>query len=307
MMALERRNANLRTGRPKTVLIPEVNAFSQVLVDAAHGMDRHRIFGVHIDDISPEELDRCVDEWLSGSLVRVIVTPNPEFILISRRDKEFRETLGRSDLSLPDGVGLRFAVAAMTDRRLRFRHTGVDTLGLLATACARKGAHLVLLGGAPGVAEKAAANLSASVQGLSVAGVDPGKVRSERLNDDIPLDRLGSAAVIAVGLGQGKQEAAMERLREIAAVRLPNLRILIGVGGAFDMLSGVKPRAPVALREIGLEWAWRALVEPTRIFRILRASVVFPATVVWDTLKHRRFLRALRSVIPEILRQISSR
>ncbi len=264
-------------------------------------MERHELFGVRVDDVSPEELERCISDWLLGDRACVIVTPNPEFILSARHDAGFRDLLNRADLSLPDGVGLRFAIPAITGTRLSYRHTGVDTLETIARACAASGKRLALFGGDPGVAERAASRLRDRIPNLLAEGIDPGPVDPNHLNN---LNHLNDFTAIAVGLGQGKQERVIESLRAFPPSRLPALRIAIGVGGAFDMISGTKRRAPSWMRAIGLEWLWRAVIEPGRIGRILRAFPGFPAVVVWDTLKHRRFLRACRASIPEILRQL---
>lgn len=268
-------------------------------------MNRHTVLDVAIDDISGDELSGILDGWLNSTAsAKVIVTPNPEFLLKARRDATFRGALNRADLSLPDGVGLRFAVAALTDGRLENRHTGVDTLERLAKQCARSRKELILFGGDPGVAAKAAATLSDAYPGLVVRGIDPGPVDPDAFATQTNLDALDRAAVIAVGLGQGKQERIMEILRHAAPANLPELRVLIGVGGAFDMIAGVKRRAPKFVRTIGLEWLWRLAIEPSRWRRIFSAFPVFPAIVIFDTLKHRRFLRACRAAIPEIIRQL---
>ncbi|NBS41753.1 WecB/TagA/CpsF family glycosyltransferase [bacterium] len=268
-------------------------------------MNRHSVLDVAIDDLSDAELSNLLDGWLnSAAPAKVIVTPNPEFLLAARRDAGFRDALNRADLSLPDGVGLRFAVAALTDGRLMRRHTGVDTLEEIAILCTRSGKELILLGGESGVAEAAARSLAAEIPGLAVRGIDPGRVEPETFATERRMDELDRAAVVAVGLGQGKQERVMEILRTCAPANLPDLRILIGVGGAFDMIAGTKRRAPRIARRVGLEWLWRLAIEPSRWRRIFSAFPVFPAVVIFDTLRHRRFLRATRATIPEIIRQI---
>ncbi|OGL95174.1 hypothetical protein A2348_02525 [Candidatus Uhrbacteria bacterium RIFOXYB12_FULL_58_10] len=266
-------------------------------------MRQHQLFGVRIDDLSTDELRRCVSDWLRSSSAHVIVTPNPEFLLLVRHDDSFRSMLNRSDLSLPDGVGLRFAVPAITGNLLAHRHTGVDSLLLIARECAATGMRLALFGGDQGVSERAAQNLRAQISGLQVEGIDPGHIRLEQIQD-LSVSVLSGFHVVAVGLGMKKQERVMEFLRDRAASNLPSLRVLIGTGGAFDMISHSKRRAPIHVRHIGLEWLWRLLIEPRRFRRIFRAFPVFPAIVIWDTLRHRRFIRACRASVPEIFRQL---
>ncbi len=271
-------------------------------------MNRHTVLGVAIDDLSDGELEETIEGWLnSDGPARVIVTPNPEFLLRAREDDAFRDLLNRANLSLPDGVGLRFAISALTEGRLKNRHTGVDALGLIAKECAASRKELVLFGGDSGVAEMAAQSLAVTFPGLAVCGIDPGVVNPETFNGTMDSDALDRAAVIAVGLGQGKQERVMEILRAAAPSGLPELRILIGVGGALDMIAGVKPRAPRPIRRLGFEWLWRLLIEPRRWRRIFAAFVIFPAVVIRDTLRRRQFLRACRATIPEIFKQIGGK
>lgn len=270
---------------------------------------RHEIFGVKIDDISASELTDLFSGWLAENspTARTIITPNPEFLLQAREDEEFRHIINVANLSLPDGVGIRFAVAALTPNLLTHRRTGMEALLLLTNACVKKGKTLGLVGGLPGSAEKAAAKLRETVPGLSVFGFDPGRIESRdssasSQNDKKIIERLQREKpdVLAVGLGQKKQELFLQH----AALFLPSLRIGIGIGGVLDVLGGTISSAPTWMRRSGLEWIWRLAQEPKRLRRIWNAVVVFPAIVIWSTLKHRKFLHACKRAIPEIIRQL---
>lgn len=263
----------------------------------------HTLFGVRMNDLSHDELIATLRAWLHSDRAHLVVTPNPEFLLQARHDGAFRDLLNQADLALPDGVGLRYAVAALTDERLRNRHTGVDAFMELAALCAGEGKRLVLLGADPGVAERTAERLSSTNPGLDVVGMDPGKVSADGHFTADVIDRLRALepTAVAVALGQGKQERAMAAL----LASLPSLRVAIGVGGAFNTVSGRLQRAPNWMRRAGLEWLWRVGIEPRRVGRILRASVLFPAVVAYGTLKSHRFIKACRHVFPEILRQFS--
>lgn len=245
-----------------------------------------------------------VEAWFVEPRLHTIVTPNPEFLLQAKKDAAFAERLNRADLSVPDGVGLQFAATAFGDR-LENRHAGVDVLKELAAMCATHGQSMLLLGGKAGSGEAAAHYLRGLYPSLNVHAYDPGPIS---WTDDVwhlppglrDFIRVRRPAVVAVALGQGKQEAFMEDVLS----DLPSVRIAIGVGGAFEMLGGILPRAPESWRRRGFEWLWRLKLEPDRARRILRAFPLFPAAVVWDTVKRRRFLRACQRTIPEIIRQI---
>jgi N-acetylglucosaminyldiphosphoundecaprenol N-acetyl-beta-D-mannosaminyltransferase len=263
---------------------------------------RHEIFSIPLDDISPSELDLLLSSWVSGVQQKMITTPNPEFLLLARKDEEFKNILKQSDLSLPDGVGLRYAVAALTDKKLHFRQTGVDLVEKLFHIADIYKKKIVIIDGLNQSGYKSKLIFQQKYPNAQVFIVNPGIVsfpiatHVQKEISDLSPD------ILFVALGQGKQEKFIHELLK----DIPSLKIAVGVGGAFDMISGLRPRAPLFLRKIGLEWAWRVCVEPSRMGRILNAVFIFPLIVVWGTLKQHRFLRACKNVIPEIYRQLTS-
>jgi len=258
-------------------------------------MKIHNIFNHRLDDLSDQELGQLFSDWLNGSKPKTIVTPNPEFFLLARHDKEFAELLFQSDLSLPDGVGLKYAIAALTDQKLEHRHTGVDTLEYLAST----GARLALVGGKKEIAEKAAENLKRKFPSSDIIVIDPGQVPEDGTPtmETIEIIKRSEPKILAVALGQGKQEKFIAKILP----ELTSVRIVIGVGGAPDMISGQLPRAPLFMRQIGLEWLWRLVIEPKRWPRIFRAVIVFPAVVIWATISEHRFWKACHNVLKEWL------
>ncbi|MEK7614806.1 MAG: WecB/TagA/CpsF family glycosyltransferase [Patescibacteria group bacterium] len=262
---------------------------------------QHQIFGIKIDDLSNETLEKRLLGWLKGNRPNAIFTPNPEFFLAARHHPEFAAVLNHADLSLPDGTGLRFAVAALTENSLVHRQTGIDTLVLLARLCTENKKTLLLLGGADNAAELAGNSLTHRFPELIVQAVNPGFVSSSISTELVSEINSMAPDVIAVALGAEKQERFILQLKE----KIPSLKIAIGVGGAFDTLSGKKPRAPLWMRRMGLEWVWRVVIEPRRFKRIINATIIFPILVISDTLKHRRFLRALPRVLREIVKQFT--
>lgn len=264
-------------------------------------MVEHVILGVRVHDLPESELKTMIQNWLTGETAHTIVTPNPEFVMLAQHDVEFKNLLNQAELSLPDGVGLRFAVAALSDKRLEHRHTGADTLVTLAELCAAEHKRLVLLGGSPRKTERAALSLKERFPGLDIATFDPGIIDEYhvRLSEATlaGVERL-SPQVIAVALGQGKQERVMASLRD----KIPNVRILIGIGGAADYVSMAVKRAPASWQKLGFEWLWRLIQEPWRWKRILNAILFFPIRVAWATLLTGRFLPALKNVGQELKR-----
>jgi UDP-N-acetyl-D-mannosaminuronic acid transferase (WecB/TagA/CpsF family) len=84
----------------------------------------------------------------------------------------------------------------------------------------------------------------------------------------------------------------------------PSINILIGVGGAFEMIAGQKPRSPVWMRRIGLEWLWRVIIEPKRLRRIVNASIVFPVLVAKEAFQTQGVIRPVHRVFSEVFKQL---
>jgi|GEM_PF-85239 len=257
----------------------------------------HEVLGVRMHDISPLALRAQLQTWLDGNTPRVIVTPNPEFILHARRDPAFLALLNRADLAVPDGIGLIYAVAALSGAHVQYRQTGVQVLEELAALCAKKWKSLLLFGGAHGSAEAAATALRQRWSYQNIHAYEPGmvSVTAQGLDiaqADVHAVRLHAPDVIAVALGQGKQERFIFEHLPF----LPSVRIAIGIGGAMEMIAGRLPRAPEPWRRAGFEWLWRLRLEPWRVRRIFRATIIFPLVIAWVTLKQSRFLRALKAL-----------
>lgn len=267
-------------------------------------MNSVTLFGVRIDDYGREAVAELFLDWLTGTTSKKVFTPNPEFLLLARQQPAFAQILNSADVRLPDGVGIRFASAALSDHVIAERFPGVEVLGMLAELCRHQGARLMLVGSSE-TTERAAKVLQKKFLGLAVSCVDPGEVgeTGELRQEIVQAIQQAAPTVLAVGLGQGKQEACITKY----AVTWPSVRIAIGVGGAFAMIGGSLPRAPHALRRIGLEWLWRVAIEPTRLPRIWRAVAVFPAVVAYEALQQRRFWRAVVTTVPEVFKQLIGR
>ena len=264
----------------------------------------HTLLGVQIHDQSDQEFESRVTTWLQDASGKVIVTPNAEMLLRARKNSRYKSLLNQADLSIADSVSIRYATAALTDEYLKHRRPGVDALKVIAVLAATQNKRLMLLGGDSESAVVAAQALKRNIKELDVIGIDPGHLQYNKNAVTISqtlvesLERM-EADIVAVALGMEKQEAFMHQMKQL----LPNVKVWIGVGGALEMISGQKQRAPWWLSNVGMEWAWRLIIEPKRIPRILKAAVVFPLVVAGATIKQKRFSKAVPRVITEISRQ----
>ena len=225
------------------------------------------ILGVRIDNLTMNEVLHKIQDFLRDGRQHYIVTVNPEFIVKAQKDREFCEILNNADLAIADGIGVIWA-SRIGGKPLKERVAGADLVKSLKFKV--KSFRVFLLGGY-GVAEKIASEWPAVV-GFSE------ETESMELFAQINQCQPG---ILLVALGAPKQEKWIaENLR-----KLPSVKVAIGVGGAFDMISGKIKRAPRFMQEMRLEWFWRLIKEPRRLPRIFNAIVFFPWLVLKSKIK----------------------
>jgi len=244
------------------------------------------VFGVQLDELDSEgQLLRELGRMLDDGRPHRVFTPNPEILLLARGDKAFASVLNTADLALPDGTGVALVGTIRTRRRIR-RWPGVEIGAELLRLASTRDEGVVLLGGRDGVAERAASRWRSTLPGVRVEAVGSdvtfgrdGRPADPAIEDQL-VERIRSLApaVVLVGLGAPKQERWIAEHAEL----LPSARVLMGVGGAFDMWGGTLRRAPEWMHAVGLEWLWRLLLEPARLPRIARATLVFPVLALVD-------------------------
>lgn len=226
-------------------------------------MKRVRILGVGVDAVTTAEAVDWVAAAIAEETPRQVATVNPEFVMRARRDPAFRDVLARADLCIPDGYGVVWG-ARRLGHPLPERIAGVDFVRELAHRGAAAGWRFFFLGAAPGVAEAAAAALAAEAPGLQVVGCLAGSPAPSADPEVTAAIRSVSPDIVLVAYGAPNQDLWIAR-----NLHATKARIAIGVGGAFDFLSGRRRRAPRWMREHGLEWLHRLSREPWRWRRML--------------------------------------
>jgi len=217
-----------------------------------------RILGVRVDALTYDDLLRYVGQFIASGLPHQIATVNPEFVMEARRNPAFRAVLEQADLCLADGVGLLWA-ARRQGQVLPERVTGSDSVPLIARRAAEAGWRLFLLGAGPGVAEAAARILSSRYPGLQVVGTFAGSPADEEAQGIIARIRQARPDVLFVAYGAPAQDLWIARHREA-----PGVPVMMGVGGAFDHIAGVRRRAPLWVQRLNLEWLFRLITQPWR-------------------------------------------
>jgi N-acetylglucosaminyldiphosphoundecaprenol N-acetyl-beta-D-mannosaminyltransferase len=231
-------------------------------------MQRVVILGVPLDAVTQAQALERIRSFLEGSEQRHVTTPNPEMLVEAHKNQPFRDVLNRTALNLPDGAGLLWA-----SKEIKERVTGTDTLIQL---CAEGSERVFLLGAAEGVAEKAAEILKQKNSALQIVGTYAGSPSIDDEQEIINRINAASPTLLFVAYGAPKQDLWIDRNLK----KMPSVKVAMGIGGAFDFITGKQKRAPSLMRSLGLEWLWRLIREPRRIGRIGNAVVVFPWLVV---------------------------
>lgn len=200
-------------------------------------------------------LEYVFDRLQNNSKKFFIITPNPEILVYAQNDSAFKDKLNAAEVSLADGVGILVA-SRLLGLGMPERTTGVDFIEELCKVSREKTLSMGFLGGKRGVAERTAECLKQKYPWIKVVYV------SEEWGKDFPLltsHFSPNIDILFVAYGFPKQEEWIyEHLEELP------VKAAMGVGGAFDFISGNVPRAPKIMRKVGLEWLFRLIVQPWR-------------------------------------------
>lgn len=254
------------------------------LIIMINSLDKLQLFGIDITNtIKSQILEYLLKNLKNKADPYYIVTPNPEIIVYATKHPHFKKIINNARIALPDGVGVILA-GLILGKRFKQRITGVDFMELLCAAVAQhnlisheKPIAIGFLGGRKGVAEMTAKCLVRKYPELKVvfAGEDP-----DKLLKSLRLPRSPMIDILFVAFGFPKQEEWMAAMLG----KIP-VRVMMGVGGAFDYISGNVKRAPFIIRLFGFEWLYRLIRQPWRIRRQF-SLIQFVFLLLKERLKH---------------------
>lgn len=258
-----------------------------------------KILGISISQSSKKEILEEMQKYLSKTpnkrlKSRLIFTPNTEQLVFAQKDPDFAELLNRADIALPDTIGVVLASKILAKNGIEKPIPGVEFMEDLVRLASDHRAVIGLIGGRSNLAVDTLDCLRQKYPELQDSWAEDGpEVTVENgalqlADDKFYFAKLGrriireETRVIFVALGPPKQEYFIERLARL----VPGV-IFMSVGGSFDIISGRLRRAPQFMRNIGLEWLWRLILEPWRLRRQL-ALVEF----MWLVLREKLSVRS---------------
>jgi len=232
-------------------------------------MDKLSIMGVRINNISMNEVLKLAEQKIKNDEKYIIYTPNTEIIMMCQKDEEFLNIMNKSDINVPDGVGLIYA-GKIKKFPLKEKVAGYDLSINLLKMADEKGLKLYAVGGRPGVAEAAMQNIQKKYPGIKIVGAHHGYFKGTHLGEFGHEEEIAviedinrhKPHILFVGFGAKKQEQWIDYNKDLI-----NANVIIGNGGTLDGLAGIVKRAPDIFINLGLEWLYRLIKEPKRITR----------------------------------------
>ena len=223
------------------------------------------ICGVRIDNVTMEGTLDAIECLIKSRQPAYVVTPNADHMVKLQKDEEFRRIYEGASLVLADGMPILWA-GLFLGTPLAEKVSGSDLVPKLCRRAAEKNFTLFFLGGREGAAARAKEVLEKKYPGLCVVGTysppvgfEKDAAESRKIEEMI---RAAAPDVLLVGLGAPKQEKWISKNHQALAVP-----VSVGVGVTFEFIAGMVKRAPRWMQATGLEWSWRLLMEPKRLWK----------------------------------------
>lgn len=221
--------------------------------------------GITIDNVTWDETCVQISQLVENREPSYVVTPNVDHIMRLQHNKDFLKIYQNASLVLADGMPLLWG-SRFLGQPIIEKISGSDLVPRLACLAAEKGYKLFFLGGREGAAMQAADVLTKKYPKLNIVGCySPPFGFEKNIDENKKISNLikkASPDILFVGLGSPKQENWINNnYKEI------NVPVSIGIGVTFEFIAGLVKRAPIWMQRCGLEWFWRLMMEPRRLWR----------------------------------------
>jgi N-acetylglucosaminyldiphosphoundecaprenol N-acetyl-beta-D-mannosaminyltransferase len=220
------------------------------------------ILDIDIANVTKYEVLDHISASIKSSQKNMMFFVNAHNLTQAYYDLQYRSILRKTNYIYGDGIGIYFA-GKVTHQQISDNINGTDLFPLICELCEREKYTVYFLGSAPGIVEKMAQNIKKKYPMLVIAGTHHGYFDNES-NGGYIINEINrtETKILFVGMGTPKQEKWIyDNYQSL------NFNVAIGVGGLFDFYSGSKLRAPLFIRKLHLEWLFRLLYEPRRLWK----------------------------------------
>lgn len=227
------------------------------------------VLGMHIHHMKTKDVHDTLVDFMHDGQPHSVYIVNAATANLAYEDHVYRDCLNRGNLVLNDGTGVRWA-ARWQGVRLEDNHVGTDLIPDLCEACRSWGMRVYLLGGRPGVAQRAAQSLATRFPGVNIVGHHHGYLTLAQAEGMCAEINAAGPHLLLVAMGNPLQELWIDR-------NLGRLTggVAVGVGGLFDHLAGNLRRAPMWIRRAGCEWTQLLVQQPHKWRRYLIGNPLF--------------------------------
>jgi N-acetylglucosaminyldiphosphoundecaprenol N-acetyl-beta-D-mannosaminyltransferase len=223
--------------------------------------DRAAVLGCELDRVEIDEAVLRCERYIEAREPAQYMAVNAAKVVAVQRDQALGRMINRCEIVTADGQSVVWASRLLGDP-VPSRVTGIDLMYRLLTLAELRGYGVYVLGARPDVLERALAVLRRRLPGLRIAGYRDGYFSTAEEPAIVSAIRAARPEILFVGLPSPRKEYFLARWRPELDVPL-----CLGVGGAIDILAGVRRRAPGPVQQLGLEWAFRLVQEPRRLLR----------------------------------------
>ncbi len=220
-----------------------------------------RILNSRFDEVTTAEVADQVIDMIRAGERGWLCTVNVAILMMMQDDAQLQRFVDQARFVVADGQPLIWA-SKLAPRALPERVTGVDLVEELCARAAREELGVYLLGAQRDIVDQVERKLCQRYPGLHIAGVDDGYFTWDEAQARAEHVRQSGAHILIVAMGVPRQERFIEEYWEQLGVPFA-----IGVGGSFDVVAGLRQRAPRVVQAVGMEWAFRLAQEPRRLFK----------------------------------------
>jgi N-acetylglucosaminyldiphosphoundecaprenol N-acetyl-beta-D-mannosaminyltransferase len=236
---------------------------------------RIKILGCPIDNLSVDEMVKTVEGFIKSKRPHQYVAINADKIVKMRKDPEFREVVRKSDLNIVDGQPLVW-LSRLFGKPVKQRYGGLDIMDALAPLSGEKGYRVYYLGAKEEVVKEVVDRYKRSYPDMNLAGWRDGYWSESEEKNIVDNIRESRADILFFAMSSPMKERFLNKYLDEMGVSFA-----VGVGGAFDILAGKTKRAPKWVQKVGMEWLYRVLQEPGRLWkRYLISNTAFLGIVL---------------------------
>lgn len=222
------------------------------------------LLGVRVSDVTIPKAVAIIGEWITSKMKCYVCVAPVSTLVDCQKDPKYRRVVNAADMVTPDGMPVVWLGRVKGSQTID-RTYGPDLFSAVCHEGQERGYRHFFYGGTPETLNLLEKKLKDRYPGLNIAGkISPDFKPAAVVEDQRIIDEINQSYpdILWVGLGSPKQDFWMDLHRPLL-----NVPVIVGVGAAFDFLSGTKPQAPLWMRRSGLEWLFRLCSEPQRLWK----------------------------------------